>query len=59
MMRMALLTKFSFPSLGSACELKLELEIDKRGMWQLETQTETICMKKGKSTWKATAPWLK
>ena len=26
-MRMALLIKFSFTSLGSACELKLELEI--------------------------------
>ena len=30
MMMMALSVKFSFTSLGSACDLKLELIIDKR-----------------------------
>ena len=45
MMMMALSVKFSFTSLGSACDLKLELEIHRQ--------------EKNKLTWKARAPWLK
>ena len=40
MMIVALSVKFSFTSLGSACDLKLELEIDKRRIRQLETRGE-------------------
>ena len=57
MMMMALLVKFSFTSLGSACDLKLELEIHRQEKDMTARNTER--MKKGESTWKARAPWLK